>query len=233
MQPIPLLTAAFPRAGVSPLVVNLPVLLGNIAWRQREQQDVGVLAVRCLVCSKVFGRRTITLQRLLKCREPSGRGAPGLLGRELLLPQFHNEVCEVREQLQPQAFCELVEASLQDPERQPFAFVGPGNRAADGWLVLRQAKYNADGTVGPGQPFIIYTASKQRRVVKKESVSAADIKKEMQKDLISTTYDFVYVYITDQAVEAVPQDDGIVVISPQEHEVFYGCCAQLLKLSRM
>lgn len=87
VQAIALPMAAFPPSSVTPLAASsLPVLQANVAWRQREQQDVGVLAVRCIVASQVFQRRTITLQRLLKCREPSERCSGGLLGLEVWLP---------------------------------------------------------------------------------------------------------------------------------------------------
>ncbi len=228
---------------VTPLATSMRVLQQVIARREREQpegvdmfavQDVGVLAMRCFAASQVFGRHTITLQRLLKCigSARTGHCSRGLLGLEVWLPERRIPMQGIREQLDASAFGTLVDQYLQNPDTQPFVFIRPGKKAAEGWLVLRQVKYDATGwAVGPGEAFIIYISSERDRT--QESVKGADIIEGKRKAVISTAYRFVYVYITDQAVVDVPEDDDIVVVGPDEHEAFYSCCAQLLNLAKV
>lgn len=230
---IPLVLAAFPPARFLPPVVSLPLLRGdNIGWREREHQDVGVLMLRILVASQVFGKDSMSLARLLTCREPSHRGRLGLLDQELWLPQHNTHVKKIHEQLTAAEFDQHVAGYMQDPASQPFAFVGPSNFKADGWLLLRKALLDGTGrAVEPGEPFIIYTSSKQR--MKQESVSAAAIESERDKDVMSRTHAYVYAYITDQVCANAPAANDIVVIGPREHEAFYGACAALLRVSKV
>lgn len=105
-------------------------------------------------------------------QRPSHRGRLGLLDQELWLPQHNTHVKEIQQQLTAAEFDQHVAGYMQDPATQPFAFVGPSNFKADGWLLLRKALLDGTGrAVEPGEPFIIYTSRKQR--MKQESVSAA------------------------------------------------------------
>ena len=229
---IPLVLAAFPPGRVLPPVVSLPLLCGaNIGWREREQQDVGVLMLRILVASQVFGKASMSLARLLTCRDPS-HGRLGVLGQELWLPRHNTEVKKIHKQLTAEQFDQHVADYMLHPDTQPFAFVGPSNFKADGWLLLRKALLDCTGkATGPGDAFIIYTSSKQR--LKPESVSTDVIVSERNKDVISRKHAHVYAYITDQVCANAPAANDIIVIGPQEHEAFYGACAALLRVSKV
>jgi hypothetical protein len=46
------------------------------------------------------------------------------------------------------------------------------------------------------------------------------------------TYDYIYVYLTDQEVLSTPQEGQIAVVGPQQHEACYGRIAAMLSLAK-
>lgn len=240
VQMVPIWAAAFCQP-VSASMAYLKALRGSIQWRQREFQDVGVLAVRCVVARQRFDVRAMTLQQLIHCRPADAMHNDSL---QLLLPEHDLPIMQVRTQLDQAAFDDLVYQHLRAPAQHPWAFIGPGNFKADGWLVLRVAASDLEHmevegeAVAAAEPnaFIIYVSSKQR--TKAEKVSAKAILQEKKKDVISNTFRHVYIYVTDQQLQPTSSDDALApnnvyVVSPQDHDAFYGCVARLLELVKL
>lgn len=251
VQVVPILAAAFCKP-LSASMTYLAALHGSIQWRQREFQDVGVLAVRCVVAHKRFGVRAASLQQLIRCRAWNTPGVADLLCSSpdprqqlLLLPEHDLPIMRVNTQLDQASFDNLVYQHLQAPSKQPWAFVGPGNFKADGWLVLQLEEVQATAAVSleqaaaaPRKPFVIYVSSKQR--IKPRKITASRIMREKAKDVISDTFAHAYLYVTDQQLESSSSsDDGVlaanslVVVAQQHHDAFYGCVARLLELVKL
>lgn len=242
VQMAPIVAAFCKPLAASMMYVH--ALHDSIHWRQREFQDVGVLAVRCVVASRRFDLRAMTLQQLVYCREAADlqHDSPVLLR----LPEHDLAIQHIPTQLDQASFDHLVSQCLSAPDPQPWAFVGPGNFKADGWLVLQLAapvvqpwEVEGPAAAAEGSPFIIYVSSKQRTSVHKP-VTAADILQEREKDVISTTYHHAYVYVTDQYLQPRSSNDNtslaahsVFVVSPQEHDALYRGVARLLELMKL
>ncbi len=80
---------------------------------------------------------------------------------------------------------------------------------------------------------VVYVSCKQRTEKRADTVNAARILDEMQKDLMHEdgSCDFVYVYVTDEKVISVPQRRSIVVIGQEQQSAFYGGICVMPKLA--
>lgn len=111
--------------------------------------------------------------------------------------------------------------------------MGPGNGAADAWVLLHEVDQ-------PHQPFIVYVGSKQRKG--KESVSDTrsvdQIEDEAKKDSFEpepySLFSNMYIYLTDEYAnnDSSPDPDEILAISAQQHEMHYGMLNSLLTCLR-
>lgn len=223
---------------------QLAALSSEVNWRTREVLDCATASLRACWARTTLHKEHMNLLQLVfgipptSCEDglvaagPSINTVQRLRQREVLLPSetaaSNVRLVHVRQQLKLSQFLELLNAWLADEVGKPFAFYGPGNYKVDSWVFFHQR--------GKQLPLVVFVSSKQRS----DTVDASKIMGEMAKDVFGLAdneyqsyFDFVYVYVTDQTVQSIPEDERVVVIPPQLHRAFYGSMQQLLDLSKV
>lgn len=215
----------------------LTALHGPIAWRQREVMDCSVLMLRACWARAYIGKEDMRLLQLVLGRMPAASTHTSLQDRAVKLPDLgmaqQPHMGRVQQQLGLEEFNQLL-GDWRAGRTGNFAFVGPGNKGADGWLFFHELDPDSD------KPLVIFLSSKQRTGRPAPKVRSSQIVQEMHKDLFGCPdecqrlFNFVYVYVTDQRVEMDGPLDGRVVVIPKEaHKAFYGSMAQLLELCKV
>jgi hypothetical protein len=233
---LPLLMAAWQACeGMGQLVG----LSHPTAWQQREITDCGVVALRAYLASSVLGKKTMTLAELLPgfSSAPATAAHSTAAGRSITpatsiwLPTGHFEPNRSADHVTNERFQELLQDFRDRPSASNFSWVGPGNSGADAFLFFKQVD-RAD------YPLVVVLSSKQRQQTGQQSVTGADIEKERDKGIMLTgepdslTFDWLYVYLTDQQVTSMPTGHPVIVIGPEQHEASYGSIARTLELAK-
>ena len=209
--------------------LQLPPLVFQIvdSWRGKGHRDNAVPLVRLQVAAAVSEVSEVHLSNLL----PSEDKLPhSFRYMRVRLPKLNtnptNPTRDVHEQLLPKQFVQLCKMASYDGH---YAFIGPGNKGPDSWLVLQ--------TVGGGGPLVLFIQSKKGSKHDHEQVKQEHLEQAAKKCWgKGSTLLRLLLYITDQQTDHVPNqfyvkeaDLSVVVVGPKQHQHFYSNGVALVK----
>ena len=186
-------------------------------WRSWELTDVGMIVLRLLMYSKVLIFQEVKLSELL--------GIPLSEDVAVRVPQHKLWVRLLSKQLTDSDMEKLVKEFRCSPEEDRyFAFLGPGNKGPDGWIILEEFV--------SGELWIVHFESKKRstdQVLPSNEV----LQREFDKRYSVGGVKHIMLYVSDQrqpkrGAEREAPDD-MCIVDAAKQEAFYSTSWCLIK----
>ena len=188
-------------------------------WRSREITDCTMVVLRLLVLKKVLHVDKIKLRELYPFLAGSAYSE-----HMVLVPDEGFRIAAESKQLSNSEFSQL----LNDPDRQAFAYIGPGNYKSDSWVFLK---------LGTGEWLVLQFESKSRKPG--STVTAKAVSTEFSKVFKLPNRSLgISLYVTDQLPkDAVPEIERKgkkenFFLPPCHHDKFYGLAAFIKAMFR-
>ena len=199
-----------------PLVHGLFQLIEH--WQNREQSDVGLLALRLQLWRQVFEQQSLPLEWLCPGLDSFG---------DVWVPLGDYNIHRTFTQLDAAGFKrKCIDLATKAAN---WAWLGPGNKGPDGWLIL--CSYSADA-----KRVILYIQSKLRRGVTRSYPEHALSEEAAKCWRVEPPHCCCLLYYTDERTRGcdlkpldTPSGMKVVVVSRDAHSSAYGMGMALLK----